>query len=96
MPKDISESIFDNGKVIIPFAEVSHIERPQINNTTNAINVIFKHSRWVNDERGFEPNVFIQSGDEFIKCWCFYRREVEGIDATFPGGIAEQMKEIWK
>lgn len=95
MNSKVSESIFDDGKIIIPFAEVSHIERHQRNNTTNAINVIFKHSRWANDERGFEPNVPLLHGEEFLKSWCRYRHEVEGL-GDVDSGVSEQLKEIWK
>lgn len=96
MNNQISESIFDDGKVIIPLAEVSHIERPQRNNKTGAINIIFKHSRWADDARGFEPNVSMQSGEDFLKAWCFYRHEVDGVNLSEEGGIVEKMKEIWK
>jgi len=81
MNTKVSESIFDNGSVIIPMAEVSHIERDQRPDYKGAIRIIFKHSRWVNEHNSWEPMVYILQDDvpEFIKAWCFYRSEIDAI-----------------
>jgi hypothetical protein len=81
MDNKVSESIWDNGKVIIPMAEVSHIERDQRKNWEGGVNVVFKHSKWNTEGEFYDPTVFLPKEDaqQFISDWCYYRKEVEGL-----------------
>lgn len=98
MNKQVSESIFDDGINIIPFAEVSHIERMQHKDYNGWINIIFKHSKWVDNPGAMEPVVEMDAkrSESFLKSWCRYRNEVEAIAPFEPdGSIVEQMRSIW-
>lgn len=92
----ITESIYDNGKVIIPMAEISHIERDQRESYKGGVTIIFKHSKW-DDTSEWVPAIFIlpKEAPDFLKSWCIYRSEIEGIKQD-ENSISEQMKEIWK
>jgi hypothetical protein len=77
----VTESIWDGKNTIIPLAEVSHIEKlNDANNTTGRIMVIFKHSKWNNENQAFEPSVYLDStwnSEGFLSDWCRYRSELE-------------------
>lgn len=91
----ITESIFDNGSVIIPMADVSHIEyltRPEYKSENglskqtgkslpNGIMIISKHTRWDMDTDTWSNGIFIpeEKKQDFITCWCRYRVELEGL-----------------
>lgn len=72
----ISESIFDGKNVIVPMADVNHIEKRD-----GGILVIMNGTRWnfVNDT--WDGGVWIGEVDdqskEFLKSWCYYRYEVD-------------------
>ena len=78
----ISESIFDDGSVIIPMADVSHVEyqkHPTIG--ANGIMVISKNSRWDMQADTWSNTAFIpeEKKQEFISAFCRYRAELEGL-----------------
>jgi len=79
--KTVTESIWSNDNVIIPMSEVSHIEKVKpVNDTTDRITIIFKHSKWNQESQYFEPNVYLDNyskSREFISAWCRYRSELE-------------------
>ena len=91
----ITESIFDNGSVIIPMADVSHIEylkiaeqkveyhlpKPTGIMLPNGIMVITKHTRWDMEADTWSNGIFIPEDkkQDFISNWCRYRAELEGL-----------------
>lgn len=77
---NITESIFDNGEIIIPMADVSFIQRtthPTIG--ANGIFVILKHTRWDMDADTWANPAYIseKKSQAFISAWCVYRSELE-------------------
>jgi len=78
-----SESIWSNKKIIIPMAEVSHIEilndDKEIN---NRIFIYFKHSKSNCETQMLEPFIYLENenGLNFKKDWCNYRSELEGMN----------------
>jgi hypothetical protein len=81
----VTESIFDNGKVLVPMADVQHIEyvrHPTIG--ANGIWIITKHTRWDMDADTWANPVYIHEGDkqEFINSYCRFRNELDEIDAA--------------
>jgi len=77
----VSESIWDNGKHVIPMAEISHLE---IENSGNnrGLWVVFKHSK-INPQSKFtmkmEPAIWLSGEDKksIMRDWCYYRSELE-------------------
>lgn len=72
----ISESIFDDGNVIIPMAEVQHIERRGAGN----LMVVMKSSTWNKDTDDYNNAVYLPASQaqNFKAAWCHYRAELEG------------------
>jgi len=93
MKKEITESIFDNGSVIIPMADVSHVEylklpeykaknglsKPTGLSIPNGIMVITKHTKWDMEADTWSNAIFIpeEKKQDFISSWCRYRSESE-------------------
>lgn len=72
----VSESIWSDGKLIIPMADVQHIEK------TNEYggSVITKHTKWDCESDTWANNIWLNSAqlESFIKDWTYYRFELEG------------------
>jgi len=91
----VSESIFSNRDVVIPLADVQHIEKRYhscdlVNGTKkgdfSGIHIITKHTTWQVDCDFWANSIWI-AGDaahDFIKAWCFYRQEVEDAEDAKP------------
>lgn len=81
----ISESIWSNGNVVIPMAEVSYCIRTAVGTGHEGLQVVMKHSKWNQEVQEFDPNVFMSKneGDKFLDDWCFYRHEIEGGERAF-------------
>ena len=78
--KKVTESIFDNKQVIIPMADVQHVEYQKHHTLgDNGILVITKHTTYNRESDGWENPIFINKEDqqEFISAWCMYRAELE-------------------
>lgn len=77
--KSVSESIWYDGHYLIPMAEVSHIEKDRRIEFAGNASVIFKHSKWNDDNQAFEPSVYLQgeAALKFTSAYCEYRRELE-------------------
>lgn len=76
----ISESIFDNGRVIIPMAEVSHIERVKHAEIgpNGAFVITAKTTYNIQADVWANPCYLSESElAEFISAWCIYRNELE-------------------
>src|SRR5688500_12201416 len=74
----VTESIYSGKVVIIPLADVQHIEkweRPQ----SPGIRVITKHTRWDNETGDWTNAIWINEPEsvEFRAAWCRYRSELE-------------------
>lgn len=101
----VSESIWSNEDVLIPMADVQHIEKvrasaPSIDGTfkvgdLTGILVITKHTRWDNSYEvdAWANSIYIPNGkgqaERFIKDFCFYRHELEGGAEAFKGPEGE-------
>lgn len=75
--RTVTESIF-SGSVIVPLADVQHIER-QDKNSIPGIFVITKHTRWDWDRDGWANAIWISDPEavDFRSAWCRYRSELE-------------------
>lgn len=73
----VTESIF-NGSVIVPLADVQHIERHG-KNSIPGIMVITKHTRWDCDRDVWANAIWIGEPEAtvFLSAWCRYRSELE-------------------
>lgn len=89
----ITESIFSNVDVVIPMADVQHVEKHYYSYTLtgvhkkgdfSGIQIITKHTTWDNDRATWANPIWISQFDKeaenFLKVWCQYRRELEGLD----------------
>jgi hypothetical protein len=88
----VNESIFSNGKIVIPMKEVQFIE----NQDGGGLVIVFKDAKWSSDKDAWENNAFIPASDadSFMQAWCFYRHELEIDDLVINS--EEQTKEISK
>jgi hypothetical protein len=71
----VSESIYNDGKVVIPMADVQHIEKLE----NGGLWVITKHTTW-NFERSHWENpiwISVENAEKFLSAWCLYRHELE-------------------
>lgn len=83
----VSESIWSNGNVIIPMAEVSHIAvYGPTADASDRIGVFLKHSKWSAEAHKCGPMILLrnESAISFKKDWCTYRSELES--ETLTGG----------
>lgn len=75
----VSESIFSGKRVIVPMAEVHHIEKRK-----EGIQVVLNGTKYNFENDTWENAVWIgdyeNQSQEFIKAWCLYRYEVEHLD----------------
>jgi hypothetical protein len=73
MTGSVTESIY-NGSVIVPLADVQHLEP-----YAHGLTVVTKHTRW-NGDRGCwanPVNVPLAEAEGFKRAWCQYRYELE-------------------
>lgn len=91
MPK-VSESIFSNGDIVIPMADVQHIEK-----VNHGIVVITIHTKWNFDHDCWENGIFVSNIDDkdkkFLDAWSFYRHELEGSTEAFIGPEVREAKD---
>ena len=76
----VTESIWSNDKLIVPLAEVSHIEKLTDNQgIINRIFVYFKYSKANNETQMLEPFLYLdnKAGESFKKEFCRYKHELE-------------------
>lgn len=73
-----TESIFSGQSVIVPLADVQHIERHP-KNSIPGIFVITKHTNWDWDRDGWANAIWISEPEAvaFRRAWCHYRSEIE-------------------
>ena len=82
----VNESIFSGKKVIIPMADVSHVEKHwhqsdevKDDTTIKGYNVITRHTTWNEDIDYWNNNIYltVEEGKKFLSAWCRYRHELE-------------------
>jgi hypothetical protein len=75
MGHSVTESIYAGKSVIVPLADVQHIE------TGNPLGlvVVTKHTRWDNEGGGWANAIWIDGAEAvaFKRAWCNYRAELE-------------------
>ena len=75
----ITESIFNGKNVIVPLADVQHIEKHE-----RGIKIITDKTKWDYSMDCWENNIWIGNDDnqaqEFLSVWCRYRYELERLD----------------
>ncbi len=84
----VNESIFSDGKVVIPMADVQHIEKQY--HSVDLVNgtkkgdlmgscVITKHTRWDMEADTWANNIYLSAEQtaSFLSAWCTYRHELE-------------------
>ncbi len=71
----VVESIYNGASVIVPLADVQHIER----NDGGGLRVVTKHTRWDVDRDVWANSIFVPEAEavEFLSMWCRYRYELE-------------------
>lgn len=97
MSKKITESIYSDGKIVIPMADVQHIEKHYWDyNSANGETkkgdlqgsmVITKHTRWDMEADCWGNNIWLGAEQtvKFLRAWCDYRAELEGIKSPYGG-----------
>ena len=97
MGNKVSESIWLDGNIIIPMADVQHIEKQYHDyNSANrkikkgdlsGIIIITKHTKWDMIADVWANNIWLSNIDKkaekFISDWCYYRYEIEGGSSAF-------------
>ena len=84
----VSESIFSDGHIIIPMADVQHIENKyhdmdlasgQKKGDLLGSIVVTKHTRWDMEADTWANNIWLSSEQtpKFLAAWCMYRNELE-------------------
>ena len=86
--KTVTESIFDGKDVVVPLADVQHIEKHWFDGDNRetephrGINIITKHTKWNLEIDFWENPIYVSNCDngdakEFMKAWQVYRMELE-------------------
>ena len=71
----VTESIYTGKSVIVPLADVQHIET----HDELGLIVVTKHTRWDKDAGNWANNIWIDKAEAeaFKTAWCRYRSELE-------------------
>lgn len=71
----VAESIYSGKKLIVPLADVQHIET----HNPGGLIVVTKHTRWDCDRDVWANNIWIDNSEAeaFKTAWCQYRSELE-------------------
>ena len=74
----VTESIYSGQGVIVPLADVQHIET----HNPGGLIVVTKHTRWDREADGWANNIWIDKAEAeaFKAAWCRYRSELEADD----------------
>jgi hypothetical protein len=74
----VTESIFNGRSVVVPLADVQHIENWAANSVPG-VKVITKHTTWDRAADEWANSIWISEPEatEFKKAWCRYRSELE-------------------
>ena len=83
---NVTESIFSGKSVLIPMADVQHIEKhwysgdlPKDDSTLRGYQIIMKHTKWNFEHDTWENAGYLplDEGKIFILAWRTYRHELE-------------------
>lgn len=71
----VSESIYSGKNIIVPLADVQHIET----HNKDGLIVVTKHTRWDAETGAWANNIWINADEAiaFKAAWCRYRSELE-------------------
>lgn len=71
----VTESIYSGKSVIVPLADVQHIETHK----APGLIVVTKHTRWDAETDAWANNIWVDGAeaDTFKAAWCRYRSELE-------------------
>lgn len=97
MTRTVSESIFSGSTVIIPMADVQHIEKWD-HNSIPGIKVITKNTRWDTETGDWANSIWISEPEAaaFRRAWCDYRAELEANTLADLTPKVDLMKEFDK
>lgn len=81
----VTESIFSGETVIIPMADVQHIEKhwygggESTRDNFKGIKIITKHTKWDMEADTWTNSIYLDGKEAkaFLKAWCVYRHELE-------------------
>ena len=75
----VTESIYSDDTVIVPMADVQHLEKQLLSGEPNGLFVITKNTKWNFENDIWENPIYIgeRNADKFNKAWCTYRHELE-------------------
>lgn len=92
----VSESIWSSKSVVVPMADVQHIEKHYQScdladgtkkGELSGIQVITKHTKWDMEADTWANPIYIsnhdKSAESFMQNWCYYRHELEGGKEAF-------------
>lgn len=73
--KTVTESIYNGKTIIVPLADVQHIETKM----PGGLIVVTKHTRWDKDLDFWANSIWIDDAEakDFKAAWCRYRSELE-------------------
>jgi hypothetical protein len=74
-----SETIFDGETVIIPMADVHHIEKDLRPDYKGAIFVIMNGTKWSKEMDDWENPIYLlkKYAYKFLSSYCYYRHEID-------------------
>jgi len=85
---NVTESIFSNNSVVIPMADVQHVEKRY--HSCDLVSgkkkgdlmgsmIITKHTRWDMEADTWANNIWLTAEETsaFLQAWCHYRYELE-------------------
>jgi hypothetical protein len=75
MAGKVAESIWNGRSLVVPLADVQHIEKQP----AGALTVVTKHTRWETDGDYWANAICVDAADaaSFMAAWCRYRSELE-------------------
>ena len=97
----VSESIYSDGSITIPMADVMFIEKHFYGNPSkySGILIIMKDTKWDMEADTWSNNAFISNHKDldkkFLNAWCYYRHELEGGEDAFktPDDFTKDQQE---
>ena len=97
MSKTVSESIWSSDSLVIPMADVQHIEKRKLTKPNDQVflMVIMKSTRYNFDIDDWDNPVYIphRQTQSFLSAWCMYRYELEIDTLADLGKAALPQKE---
>ena len=78
MSKTVHESIFTCDDLVIPMADVQHIEKHK-DDDGFWLMIITKHTKYNFEHDAWENGIYVPArlARRFLDAWCYYRNELE-------------------